>query len=91
MDSVHEGVDGHVLASAIIGLGQTLRLDTVAEGIETEAQRGRLLDLGCVLGQGYLFAPPLEGEDFWSLLQQRGSREPYVSRRARQASDPAVA
>ena len=91
VDSVHKGDDGHVLASAIVGLGQTLRLDTVAEGIETEAQRGRLLDLGCVLGQGYLFAPPLEGEDFRSLLQQRGSREPYVSRRARQANDPAVA
>jgi len=83
VDSVHTGEDGAVLARAIVALGDTLHLDTVAEGIETEAQRGRLLDLGCALGQGYLFAPPIESEEFWSLLVARGAREPYVGRRRR--------
>lgn len=37
-------------------LGETLGLDTVAEGIELEPQVDALLSLGCVAGQGFLFA-----------------------------------
>jgi len=37
-------------------LGATLGLETVAEGIENESQAAALLDLGCVAGQGFLFA-----------------------------------
>ena len=40
--------------------GRTLRLDTVAEGIEEPQQAARLLQLACRLGQGYLFARPLD-------------------------------
>lgn len=38
-------------------LGDTLGLETVAEGIEQEDQVSALLALGCVAGQGFLFAP----------------------------------
>jgi len=48
-----------VLARAIIGVGQSLGLEVVAEGIETEAQKVLLADLGCDIGQGYLFAKPM--------------------------------
>ena len=44
------------LARAVITLGETLGLDTVAEGIELEPQLAALLALGCVAGQGFLFA-----------------------------------
>ncbi|HEX8755899.1 MAG TPA: EAL domain-containing protein [Steroidobacteraceae bacterium] len=50
--------DGPELARAVITLGETLGLDTVAEGIELEPQVAALLSLGCVAGQGFLFAPP---------------------------------
>jgi EAL domain-containing protein (putative c-di-GMP-specific phosphodiesterase class I) len=40
----------------VITLGDTLGLDTVAEGIEFEPQVAALLSLGCVAGQGFLFA-----------------------------------
>ncbi|HEY2685030.1 MAG TPA: EAL domain-containing protein [Steroidobacteraceae bacterium] len=50
--------DGPELARAVITLGETLGLDTVAEGIELEQQVPALLALGCVAGQGYLFAKP---------------------------------
>ena len=40
----------------MITLGETLGLDTVAEGIELEPQVDALLRLGCVAGQGFLFA-----------------------------------
>ena len=48
--------NGPELASAVITLGETLGLDTVAEGIEFEPQVSALLALGCVAGQGFLFA-----------------------------------
>jgi len=48
--------NGPELARAVITLGETLGLDTVAEGIELEAEVEALLGLGCVAGQGFLFA-----------------------------------
>src|SRR5262245_47899447 len=48
--------NGPELARAVIKLGETLGLDTVAEGIELEPQVASLLALGCVAGQGFLFA-----------------------------------
>jgi diguanylate cyclase (GGDEF)-like protein/PAS domain S-box-containing protein len=49
--------DGPELARAVVMLGETLGLETVAEGIEQEDQVAKLLELGCVAGQGFLFAP----------------------------------
>ena len=43
---------------AIVALGQSLSIATLAEGIETEAQRQTLEALGCEFGQGYLFGRP---------------------------------
>ena len=43
------------LANSLAG---TLSIDTIAEGIETEAQRDALIGLGCANGQGYLFGRP---------------------------------
>jgi diguanylate cyclase (GGDEF)-like protein/PAS domain S-box-containing protein len=47
---------GSELARAVVMLGATLGLETIAEGIENEDQAAMLLDLGCVAGQGFLFA-----------------------------------
>jgi diguanylate cyclase (GGDEF)-like protein/PAS domain S-box-containing protein len=51
---------GAGVVHAIIEIGRALGLTTVAEGIETPTQLRRLRELGCGLGQGYLFARPLE-------------------------------
>ncbi|MBY0488536.1 MAG: EAL domain-containing protein [Gemmatimonadaceae bacterium] len=80
VDVIDKGGDGPVLASAIVALGETLRMNTVAEGIETEAQRAHLISLGCELGQGYLFSRPVDAEDFWELLATRGAKAPFVAR-----------
>jgi diguanylate cyclase (GGDEF)-like protein/PAS domain S-box-containing protein len=48
--------DGPELARAVVMLGATLGLETIAEGIEQEDQVAELLELGCVAGQGFLFA-----------------------------------
>jgi diguanylate cyclase (GGDEF)-like protein/PAS domain S-box-containing protein len=50
------------LAGAIIALGNSLSLDVVAEGIEQPEQIASLRLLGCELGQGFLFAKPMNEE-----------------------------
>lgn len=52
-----------VIARAIVNLAHSLRLEVVAEGIETEAQRDALRLLGCDFGQGYLYAKPGTAEE----------------------------
>ena len=52
------------IVQAIIHMGRALRLQTVAEGVETEAQRRFLQDAGCDLFQGYLYAPALDAAAF---------------------------
>jgi EAL domain-containing protein (putative c-di-GMP-specific phosphodiesterase class I) len=42
-----------------MGLAETLGMGVIAEGVETEEQLQELLGLGCALGQGSLFHPPL--------------------------------
>jgi diguanylate cyclase (GGDEF)-like protein/PAS domain S-box-containing protein len=66
--------NGPELARAVITLGDTLGLDTVAEGIELEPQVSALLELGCVAGQGFLFATagPLEALSNSSFVKRRG-------------------
>jgi diguanylate cyclase (GGDEF)-like protein/PAS domain S-box-containing protein len=47
------------IARTIVALGQSLGLEVIAEGVETEAQRNFLADNGCLSYQGYLFSRPL--------------------------------
>jgi diguanylate cyclase (GGDEF)-like protein/PAS domain S-box-containing protein len=51
--------DNEALTSAIIALGTSLSLEVVAEGIELPEQATSLEELGCELGQGFLFAKPM--------------------------------
>ena len=56
------------LASAIIALGKSLKLQVVAEGIERPEQIASLRALGCELGQGFLFAKPMKQRALLSYL-----------------------
>jgi EAL domain-containing protein (putative c-di-GMP-specific phosphodiesterase class I) len=62
------------LTRAILAMGQSLKLDVVAEGVETESQRQFLLAHGCVTMQGYLFARPMPADQFaaWMAGRVRG-------------------
>jgi EAL domain-containing protein (putative c-di-GMP-specific phosphodiesterase class I) len=46
-------------ADAMIRLGRSLHLNVTAEGVEDEAALNRLMQMGCDVGQGYLFAKPM--------------------------------
>jgi diguanylate cyclase (GGDEF)-like protein/PAS domain S-box-containing protein len=58
----------HPLAESMIAIGKHMNLDVVAEGVETEAQRAKLVELGCDCFQGFLFCQPLPEEDFLQWL-----------------------
>jgi diguanylate cyclase (GGDEF)-like protein/PAS domain S-box-containing protein len=55
------GVDSHdtAIVEAVIGLAKVLELDVVAEGVETRGQLEILREMGCRMGQGFLFSEPL--------------------------------
>jgi EAL domain-containing protein (putative c-di-GMP-specific phosphodiesterase class I) len=57
--------EGHDLAitTAIIQMARSLRLETVAEGVETQAQMDALRDMGCDQFQGFLISHPLPAQD----------------------------
>lgn len=57
------------IISAIISLAHNLKMDVVAEGIETEQQLQQLRLFNCEYGQGYLFAKPLNAAAAESLLK----------------------
>jgi EAL domain-containing protein (putative c-di-GMP-specific phosphodiesterase class I) len=61
--------EDYSIAGMVIQLAKQLGLETIAEGIETEAQREKLLSLGCGDGQGYFFAKPLPCEQFEAFLK----------------------
>jgi diguanylate cyclase (GGDEF)-like protein/PAS domain S-box-containing protein len=68
VEEVGQGADRSALARAIIGLGDTLKLQTIAEGIERAEQRAALIELGCTLGQGHHFWPALPAAAIDELL-----------------------
>jgi diguanylate cyclase (GGDEF)-like protein/PAS domain S-box-containing protein len=64
------------LAAAIVALGESLKLEVVAEGIELSGQYQALRDLGCDLGQGFFIARPMDLADTreWLAEADRAAR-----------------
>jgi diguanylate cyclase (GGDEF)-like protein/PAS domain S-box-containing protein len=62
------GRDG-ALAAAIVALGRELKLNVVAEGVETREQSAFFLQRGCNVQQGYLFSKPIPAAAFVQLLR----------------------
>jgi EAL domain-containing protein (putative c-di-GMP-specific phosphodiesterase class I) len=66
--------DDAAITSAIIAMAHSLRLEVVAEGVETPAQLAFLRARGCEYVQGYLISKPVSAEEFAALLK----REPAI-------------
>jgi len=67
---IANNVSDQAIVRTIIAMAQTLNLNVIAEGVETEEQRQLLLDNGCNCYQGYLFGKPLPIAAFEKLLKE---------------------
>lgn len=63
-----ETPEDQALVRGVVALGHALGLSVVAEGIETRAQLAELRAMGCELGQGYIYSPPVDADTFGGML-----------------------
>ncbi|MCC7257009.1 MAG: EAL domain-containing protein [Gammaproteobacteria bacterium] len=69
VSEIGENEDSRIIIDAIISLARSLRLDTVAEGVETNDQLDFLLERGCHVAQGFLFGMPMPAAEITPLLR----------------------
>jgi diguanylate cyclase (GGDEF)-like protein/PAS domain S-box-containing protein len=69
-EGIPHDANSSALARTIITLGGMLTLRTIAEGVETQAQHDSLRELGCTMGQGFLFSRPVSAAMIDHLLQE---------------------
>ena len=60
------------LVKTVVQLGDALGLETIVEGIESIEQYDQIKELGCLNGQGFLFAEPLSARAIGALLKVEG-------------------
>jgi diguanylate cyclase (GGDEF)-like protein/PAS domain S-box-containing protein len=77
MRNVERDPSALAVATAVVRVGQSLKIAVVAEGVETKGQRKLLSELGCDVVQGYLVARAMSPDDFESWLVE------YVTEQAR--------
>jgi diguanylate cyclase (GGDEF)-like protein/PAS domain S-box-containing protein len=67
------------IVKTIITLAESLGMEAIAEGIETQAQVDALKQLGCQFGQGYFFAKPLDPQSAETLLKEAKTQHSEAS------------
>jgi PAS domain S-box-containing protein len=75
VSSMVQSRESRKIVATVVGLGRSLGLITVAEGVETREQANMLLWLGCDFGQGYLYSVPVPAEDLPAIVLHRP--QPY--------------
>jgi EAL domain-containing protein (putative c-di-GMP-specific phosphodiesterase class I) len=85
MRDIERDASALAVATAVIRVGQILKMTVVAEGVETDAQRGVLKELGCDVLQGFLFAAAMAPDAFerWLLnytVEQAGAMLRHLGR-----------
>jgi diguanylate cyclase (GGDEF)-like protein len=78
---IHRDAYNSAIVRSVVALAQALGLRVTAEGIETEAERQHVIELGCYGGQGYLFGRPMSAAAFFERL----AGEPASARPAKAA------
>jgi EAL domain-containing protein (putative c-di-GMP-specific phosphodiesterase class I) len=66
---IPEDKDNAAIMRAVIAMAHELRLEVIAEGVETEAQLEFLKKCGCDVVQGYLVGSPMQEEGFAAVLK----------------------
>ncbi|BDW90496.1 putative bifunctional diguanylate cyclase/phosphodiesterase [Thalassospira tepidiphila] len=75
VNDIHVDVDDKAIVDAVIGLGHSLNLEVVAEGVEEVEQLVYLQEKGCDFIQGFLFSKPLPASTFESWVNERHGTE----------------
>lgn len=71
IDEINQHKDGEEIVKTIIELGNRLRFQVIAEGVEDEQQLSFLKENNCYLAQGYFFSKPLPAEEIEVLLRKK--------------------
>ncbi len=79
VSSMDEAAENDEIVRTIMALAKTLKLNVVAEGIETVQQLTNLQRLGCEYGQGYLFSRPLPAGKIAAMIEEPGRWQNLVS------------
>ena len=67
------------IVSAVVGLGQSLGMTTVAEGVESGRSADTLRSLGCMVGQGWFFGRPVPAREIDALWSEPARPEPLLA------------
>ncbi len=67
---LYEREESAKIVNAIVGLGRSLGVPTVAEGVETEREAAFLREIGCPIAQGFLYSTPVPAADLPSLVAE---------------------
>ncbi|MFC7529034.1 putative bifunctional diguanylate cyclase/phosphodiesterase [Actinoplanes sp. GCM10030250] len=76
--AVETSAEAAAVIRTTVDLARNLHLTVVAEGVESEPQRRALWELGCLAGQGHLFARPYSAARFLGVLQRGSGGQPGV-------------
>ena len=76
--AVETSSEAAAVIRSTVDLARSLHLTVVAEGVESEPQRQALFRLGCVAGQGHLFARPMRSGRFLAAMQRGSGGRPGV-------------
>jgi diguanylate cyclase (GGDEF)-like protein len=88
IDEVDDDARRRDFTAAIFGLGSTLGLRMIAEGVEREKQRVALMALGCSLAQGFLFSPAVPHDEITTMLLRPAVPGAVVPLRVLSRGDP---
>lgn len=78
--------DSRKIISSVVGLGRSLDMDVIAEGVETVEQAEMLRGIGCLYAQGYLFGRPVSATESCQLLTTANDKG-FIQRVARLSLD----
>jgi EAL domain-containing protein (putative c-di-GMP-specific phosphodiesterase class I) len=70
-----DSADDEVIVETIIGMGKSLKLKTIAEGVETEQTLAALKAKGCTFAQGYYIAKPMPAENIPEFLRANAEQK----------------
>jgi diguanylate cyclase (GGDEF)-like protein len=69
ISKIFESPKDLAIVEMIVNMSKSLGMKVVAEGIESEAQKQQLINLGCTYGQGYFWSKPVSSEEFLQLVK----------------------